>query len=578
MTTRPVPFRTVTWLYVLPAVLVPYVTLSLPFRRAMVVQATVLLVLTLGALGFGLARGGARGVRHAPRWLLSGILLYLGAALLGGVVGLLAGNSPRLLVGQLLSMGLLPLGALAGLTIEPRRAWRAFAVAYPAAVAVAILVHLAGWGLAVQRGEEIRRFILPNSVSLSGSVLLALLLALPWAATAGRWRLTAWTVLLLLVVGVIGSGTRGLWGTAALSWPLALLLGVGRGLRRAQIVAFTLLLAAAGAASLWGFHAWFERERPDLLPAREVRARFEVRQTGLPGGRPRGERVLAWGGPSPRRVRVGPFPVPGPGVYRLAARFGGGSEGQALVLVRWHDPRGQRLGSLGVTLEPADGWRTGSAVGSAPEGTTAAILELRSHTDASGTWFLRRARLERLAPPWAAPALSAASYLEGRVRSVVGLLDAEGWTEDLSIDTRVAENRVLLRRFGPAPAWRKLLGHGLGATFEVGPGTPSHAALDVTGRQNYVHNFYLFLLFKLGVFGAAAALAAIALWITGTVRCALGRAGVTSRSFLAAAASAWVGFSILAVSSPEILNFRMAPLLGWVLAATAGACTAGDEP
>ena len=33
----------------------------------------------------------------------------------------------------------------------------------------------------------------------------------------------------------------------------------------------------------------------------------------------------------------------------------------------------------------------------------------------------------------------------------------------------------------------------------------------------------------------------------------------------------------LAVSSPEILNFRVAPLLGWLLAATAGAGATEDE-
>ena len=52
-----------------------------------------------------------------------------------------------------------------------------------------------------------------------------------------------------------------------------------------------------------------------------------------------------------------------------------------------------------------------------------------------------------------------------------------------------------------------------------------------------------------------------------------------TRSFLAAATSAWIGYSVWSVTSPEILDFSMAPLWGLLVAAAAEAgARAGAGP
>jgi hypothetical protein len=139
------------------------------------------------------------------------------------------------------------------------------------------------------------------------------------------------------------------------------------------------------------------------------------------------------------------------------------------------------------------------------------------------------------------------------------------------VASRLAETRAVAAAIRRAPWTRRLLGHGLGATFEAAvPGSG--------GRQNYLHNFYVFLAFKLGIVGGALVAGALALWMGSLVAWSRRAPAGAARRFLAASTGAWAGLLVLAVSSPEILNFRVAPVLGWLLAASAGARAASRRP
>ncbi len=95
---------------------------------------------------------------------------------------------------------------------------------------------------------------------------------------------------------------------------------------------------------------------------------------------------------------------------------------------------------------------------------------------------------------------------------------------------------------------------------------------------NYIHNWYLFLLFKLGIVGSILVLGALVGWIAWIVR-SFGRAADSKdRAFLVAAAAAWIVYAVWSLTSPEILDFRMAPLWGWLLAVTSGGLNNPGDP
>jgi O-antigen ligase len=91
------------------------------------------------------------------------------------------------------------------------------------------------------------------------------------------------------------------------------------------------------------------------------------------------------------------------------------------------------------------------------------------------------------------------------------------------------------------------------------------------GDVNYIHNLYLFLLFKLGLIGTVAVLAALALWIGWAIRSTLRLPHGERRAFLAATAAIWIGYCVWALTSPELIDFSMAPLFGLLVAASADA-------
>lgn len=140
---------------------------------------------------------------------------------------------------------------------------------------------------------------------------------------------------------------------------------------------------------------------------------------------------------------------------------------------------------------------------------------------------------------------------------------------DGGVSYRVLELRAILSEWRRASLGRLLVGQGLGATFAFDnlTWTPDGRQVRVP-EASYIHNFYLFLAFKLGLAGVAAltGLLSIAWWVIGAVHRGGGRG--SSVWIAAGAGAAWLAYLAWSVTSPEIYNFRVAPLWGAVLAAT----------
>ena len=584
-------------------VLLPYLTVGLELRSALLAQAGgIVFLLALLGLGLALRKRPGRELFQGP--LAKGALAYGAAGVLGLIVGLAHGNSLTLIAGQFLSIALLPLAFVIGRMVPEGARARSFALALSASAGAATLLHLAAWAHALMNDDRSFRFVLDNSVTLSGSALMALLAALALTGSERRrTRLLAFASALLAGVFIVGSGVRGLWivtPVALLIFALSLGYG-GRRLRRTALASL-LLLVAASAAIWWGFQ-WLEKPRPDLFKAKGLaielfdkeiisftprdmrfphlksrqmrrdarrRAKQAERKTQKRGRTYRSNVPVHFGWAAGHGEAI--FlkrEVENTGTYRLSAKVKGGSPGaRGSLIARWLDPDGARLGELALAVRPSKGWRRVTAIGVAPAGSTHVEL-VGAAWDGKGIWLLDVPRLEHLASPVPAAALGRLDYFRSRARSLASLFSAEGAEDERSLAIRLAESRTVLGLFGEAPLGTKLSGRGLGATFRV----PDHAAVapavdESAGEQNYIHNYYVFLVWKLGLLGTALVLFALGSWVVTTRRWLAARPIGVERRFLAAAVAGWAAYLILSLSSPEILDFRIAPLWGFLLAAT----------
>lgn len=382
-----------------------------------------------------------------------------------------------------------------------------------------------------------------------GVSLMALLLALALIGERS-WvlRRLAMAGSVLLLVYIVGAGVRGLWVVLPLAVVLYLVVGLGvRSLmdRRVGLLVGcslgVLLLLIVGSQLFHG------TARPNLLPASTAEhepVRWSVHRASDSRRALKITRDLERGEPA---------------TCVLQGQFNGGTEGQAFAIVRWRDAEGDRLGTLQISAWPSRLPREVTAVGMIPR--NAALLELvvASRKDARGSWLVRDLSLIEIGPPWLRPFAGEILYLRERWRSFSAALRGH-WLEDRSVSMRLEEVGILVRRLREAPVSALVLGHGLGATFEQ-----ERAG----GETNYVHNFFLFLLFKLGVVGTAAVLISILGWVVFTAAALTGTTlGSSRRRFLAAALASWIAYLLWSASSPEILNFRTAPLWGLLLSAT----------
>jgi hypothetical protein len=188
--------------------------------------------------------------------------------------------------------------------------------------------------------------------------------------------------------------------------------------------------------------------------------------------------------------------------------------------------------------------------------------------------------VERVGPAFAALTVGRLVASFGRPPDPGAGSQPGAFAGDASIAFRVREMSAVLAaiRAGSWTTW--IFGHGLGATFALDTiGYDNRGNIVRFNRPNYIHNFYLFLPFKLGALGTFAVLSALALFVAAAVRGARRQPpGSPERRFLAAVAAAWVTYLAWSAAAPEILDFRLAPFWGVVVALTASVAGADLAP
>jgi hypothetical protein len=556
-------------------VAVPYVTLTLPFRTALKAQATLILALTLSLLVVGLLRRGWwPRLRSTPRPVLMGLLLYASVTILGALVGLVRGNNHEFLAGQALSMALLPLSALGGLVLCRSASWRGFTVGVAGSVTVLAVVHLGVVTARLASGKPTLRTFLGNGTSPVDTSLLAFILLIALVGWLPGWlRRVAIASMVLLVVFALATLVRGLWITMLLGGLIAGFCSVGHRIFVSRRLWFGLAAALAALGVVWlVVLAWWQFPRYNLLEAL-------ARQGGVSGApvhvtvdqttRAHALDIVWRPTAGSREFSVGaPFPVSSGGDYQLRASVTGHDGGTGFIEIQWLAAGGRVLEVLRTPL-PATGASSRAAVVSSPPlGTVRAALRVGCDENASGTWSASAVTLERLGPHVLTLLHDQQREIGDRLLSLVpGCDQGKGQGAD-SVAFRLEESKILARLFTSGSWGAKLFGRGLGAVHHLGAiAVPDFGTEDT----NYIHNFYFFLLVKLGLVGAALAGWALFLWLTWTWRACRAAAPGAGRAFLAAGTAAWIAYLVWSVASPQLADFRMVPFLGLLLAASASA-------
>lgn len=560
-------------------VLVLYTTVALPYRTALVTQAALILLFTLLLVCVGLAMDGwlAR-VRRLGLPVALGLGLYLATAVMAAVVGLVRGNELSLIAGQTLSMGLLPLGALAAASLPTTRHVRTFSVSLVTATTVAALIHLIHWARSLNTAQPVLRLYLGNNVSVTGISLMALLLAFA-LVTAPRTvrRLLAGVAAVTIVIFIVGTGTRSLWLATMIG--LALLIVTSRAWRmlgRPRNLLVVGLCLGALTAAIAGIAAWTSHPPRNEFPDTTFASPFWILppvQTGIswrPAGSPDGPPVLEW-----RRVPLAhsaavskPVHLKGGQRYRLSASLLGAPETRCAISMGLWEGAWQPGAWIGIDAPSASSWTHASREFVTPDGPLQGQLIVTAESVSSEPCRASGVRLERVREEVLPSLKPQVEQLRSRWQSLVDSLAAGLNAKDDNVAFRVRESKALLDHFASASVVEKIVGHGLGARFDL-----RTMMWNWDGRRiwveapNYIHNFYAFLLYKTGLLGLIATLTAMMLWAL-TLRQArdAGKAR-EERTLWAAALAALGAYAVWSLVCPEILDFRIAPLWGFLLAA-----------
>ncbi len=529
-------------------VLAPFLALAVPFQVGLVLQFAVIVAILAGVW---LAFPGQSWVAYWPPLVRWGLLLYAGAALYGLAVGLLAANSLRHVLSQTAALLLLPAGAVAfagGGRAHPQ----AVAWGCAAAVPLGLGVHLVavafpglGWGDPIERF----RFLLKNDAGIAGAApLVAMTLLACWLATRRRWALAAWLGAMLLVAGIM---SRGGWLTTAVGM-------VGVSLLLARRPALVLGgVAAAGVSLVAGWsvasHVLGQRQRVVLREGTLAAARADAE--------PR-YRAVAPAGESAWLPLAQHVPVRGAGL-EIAVAYAGPAGAEAQVVLE-PDASPVPAERALLTLAGAGKWRIASRLLPAPAPGTR--LNFSLHVPSGGLgWAVYGLEVREL--PTAADLYW--RQLQRRAGELVVGLTAP--RSDRNLDYRARELEAVLAQWRAAPLARRLVGHGLGATFPF-----PNSSWDDQGRRiavgeaSYIHNFYVFLGFKLGIVGGAALVGLVAV-LTWAWREALRRhQPAPDRAAAVTLAVGLASYLLWSVTSPEIYDFRVAPLWGILVSVAAG--------
>ena len=547
-------------------ILAPYATVSLGFRQSLYVQAAVVLAAVTVGLVAGFGEGVPRRSWVRSRAIRRGLALFTGAAVFGGLVGLARGNEPVRVAGQVLSMLLLPLGAVVAARWRGDGARRAFTVAVVGSVCFAALLHMGYWLFEAAHGRLAPRLIFPNAVSVIGPSLLAWALALAAAGSEdGRLRRLGRFALPTLALFMLGAGARSLWVVGALVPPAYVVALRGRrALWRWKTVAVVVGVSAGLLGTAWVARLWLEMPRESAVPPSAVVGLVRSAGSATDAGR-KGPVEWSWTrAGAGRRLESDAFPVQEGVWYRLETCLVAVSDGHARVDLQWLDDAGLPLGSERM-------WPDAGLVGCsarfavAPREAVRARLRLQA-LSRSGRYELQAPTVAHLGSGFVTVLALQVRSLEQRLVSLWGR-GQPGSSESAAKSTVRFRTRETLRLLSlvQESSWAtKAVGRGLGATFPLDLwGYDNRGHWIHYGEGHYIHDFYAFLLFKLGFLGGAAVLAALALWFSGLVGC-LRREG-EDRRFLAAATVLVATGALWSISSPVFLDFRLAPLWGMVL-------------
>ena len=563
-------------------VLGPYTTVGLDFHRSLVVQAVIVLASVTVCVTAGLSRReGWENVAALPRLVLVGGALWAAAAVLGTAVALARGNELRLVAGQLFAMGLLPVGIAAAGAVRPEARNAVFVRALGGSILVAIGAHLVyPVYLAMTGGSPLHsnRLYLPNAVSVAGVIVIALMLAAARVlADAGRARRLAAVAVAIFAAYVVGTGTRSLWAAAALGVTVFVVLELvtgprARGVRVLVAAGVGIAVCVSGALAA----AWYA-PRHEVLPQAfpeppfwtiPVEAQMTVGTDGglevqLPPARSSDEAL-------DRVLSVG-YPVDTTEPLFFSAEASGGGMGTRLVL-RFETADGEPCHHVGFALPPTDRWvRVARPVLRAPANAPVVSVRLIRPAEAGPTPLrLRGVSLSAYDPLLPAAVHRQLVFITDRIVSTVNALR---WGEASSLPSlryRIVETRAVLDAFGSAPWHRRLLGHGLGARYaldELGfsaTGVPMRM-----GNPNYIHDLYAFLLYKLGFVGTLLVAIAIGCWLATAWRRLRQARGTAGAHEPIAVLAIWATYLVWAVLSPELVDFRVAPIVGMMVAVTA---------
>jgi O-antigen ligase len=530
--------------------LVPYATIKCPHEKALLIQAGMLVVIVVVTLLLG-RRPWQDVIGRLPHPLAWGLLLYTGAALWGAVVGVSNGNSLRYLGGQLLCMLLLPGATLAFERVEGLSGAR-IAGGLGVAVVIALALHVGLPTLDVVNtfgGGVLSLTSLPYDVGFRDLAPLVLLLCLGWwlgtRAPLGAIATVAAAVML------VGGMSRAAWVVTSVGAVVVLALPSPD---RAAVIRRGAVLAASVALLALGLLVWSETQTHPILESDFRRASGQPHRPGAAHGDLRLET------PTRRSWRLAAVRVPpGDRAFEVSTDVRAPA-GQWFVLwVTGVDGRGETvLPRRDVATECSGDWQHVARVLALPSAVDELQVGVR----------LPRGRVEiaKLKVVTLRTTLAAAvREVELRASSLTRAASTPGSVGTLRY--RIAEKDAIVAVWRESGWLTRALGRGLGALYPFENVGWSDSGLRVhLPVANYIHNYYLFLLFKLGLAGIVAftGLVAIAVWLA---RLAMGRR--RAWWFVGSVAAAWVTYLLWSVTSPEILDFRVVPVWGVVLAAAA---------
>ncbi len=539
--------------------LVPFA--SLPFPPTLRLPAQAVMILALLAAQLPWLREPARPL---PSLLRFGLAAWTLAAAWGTLVGLLSGNPLRYVTGQSLSMLMMPLAALifwlrSG--FSTRTLLRGLAAAVVLALAMHLLLPVFGLESSGSGPVASNRLPVAPGVSFIGSALLVGLLCVGGLRGSGGGRLLVAAGAVAAGALVIGGFSRGQWLAGIVG--LATLVITTLGARRR-----VWYFAAGGVGLVVVLAALYARLATDPIPL------ASDAQTWSVGG-------------------------------------GGSAQNQELAHLEWDDAAGARVsarvhGPAGETLRlwteaapaetsPDDGGsrRTSTAVrrvetspgdldGNDSATPVQTIVAVPSHSRelrvgvwvSGGLWTIEDLRVQSIGSGlatwirgWTSRPTSVAgqepTFLVTARRRVQQLIWAfADPTSDVTVSQRAGESAAAFSAWRQENWPRRLIGAGLGATIDHAiPTVDAKGERVVVEQPSYLHNYYLFLLYKLGLFGILPFAAQIAFAVQALL---LGR----RHGWLGHAAfAAWLAYALWSLSSPEILDFRRAVLWGLLIAA-----------